>query len=147
MNKLGTLLKMSLSTLLITTSMQAFSSAPQCEANLTKKGSFFKGRTFSTWAVFDDTSKEVAFKNVYLNTAKSGWKISSSDEKMGTISAGNEVSYGKGKSAPLNIIIEESGTDGSKITINFSTSGGISASKKNIIKSFCETIDSVNSAT
>lgn len=141
MNQLGVLLKLLFFALAITASTQAFSSEPQCKTNFTKKGGFLKGRTFSTWAILDDIPKDVAFKKAYLQTTKDGWKISSSDENMGIISAGNEVSYGKGKSAPLNIIVEQNG-EGSKISINFSTSGGISASKKNVIRSFCGTIDS-----
>lgn len=113
--------------------------AEQCETNFTKEGSFFKGKTFKTWAEIEGVSSTDAFKKIYQHIAKDGWKISSSDKEMGIISAGQDVSYGNGKTAPLNVIIEESG-ENSKVSISYSISGGVSSPEKAVIESFCKTI-------
>lgn len=113
--------------------------AEQCETNFTKEGSFFKGKTFKTWAEVEGVSSAEAFKKIYQQIAKDGWKISSSDKDLGIISAGQDVSYGNGKTAPLNVVVEESGVN-SKISISYSISGGVSSPEKAVIESFCKTI-------
>lgn len=113
--------------------------AEQCETNFTNEGSFFKGRTFKTWAEVEGVSSADAYKKIYQQIAKDGWKISSSDKGLGIISAGQNVSYGNGKTAPLNVVVEESGIS-SKISISYSISGGVSSPEKAVIESFCKTI-------
>jgi hypothetical protein len=63
---------------------------------------------------------------------------------MGVISAAQDVSYGKGKTAPLNVVLEEDESK-VKVSISYSLSGGVSSPKKAVIKSFCNTIAAVNS--
>lgn len=121
-------------------SLQVFADAEQCKTNFTKEGSFFSGTTFKTWAEVEGVESAVAFKKVYLQTVKDGWKITSSDKEMGIISAAQDVSYGNGKTAPLNIIVEKSATNGSKISITYSLSGGVKSPEKAVIESFCKTI-------
>lgn len=113
--------------------------AEQCETNFTSQGSFFKGKTFKTWAEVEGVSSADAYKKIYQQVAKDGWKISSSDKDLGIISASQDVSYGKGKTAPLNIIVEESGSN-SKVSISYSISGGVSSPEKAVVESFCKTI-------
>lgn len=116
--------------------------AEQCETNFTSSGSFFKGKTFKTWAEVDGVDSADAYKKIYLHVVQDGWKISSSDKDMGIISAGTEVSYGGGKSAPFSITVEKAGEAKTKVSLTFATSGGVSAAEKDIIKSFCGTIAS-----
>ncbi len=123
-------------------SVQAFSDTEQCKTNFTKEGSFLSGTTFKTWAEVEGVETADAFKKVYLQTVKDGWKITSSDKEMGIISAAQDVSYGNGKTAPLNIIVEKSSTNGSKISITYSLSGGVKSPEKAVIESFCKTISS-----
>lgn len=115
--------------------------AEQCETNFTKKGNFFKGSTFKTWANVEGVSTSDAYKKVYQYMAKDGWKLSPSDKELGIISASQEVSFGNGKSAPLNVVIEDDGGS-TKISMNYSVSGGVTSPKKAVLKSFCETIAS-----
>jgi hypothetical protein len=114
----------------------------QCVTNFTSSGSFFKGKTFKTWADIDGVDSAEAYKKIYAHVVKDGWKINSSDKEMGVISAGTEVSYGNGKSAPFSIAVEKAGELKTKVSLAFSTSGGVSAAEKDIIKSFCGTIES-----
>jgi hypothetical protein len=118
--------------------MPAFA-ADQCETNFTTEGSFFKGKTFKTWAIVEGVSKENAFKEAYLHIAKDGWKISNSDKEIGSITASQDVSYGAGKTAPLNVIIEEA-PSGAKISITYALSGGVASPEKAVMESFCKTI-------
>lgn len=124
-------------------SVQTFA-AEQCETNFSSAGSFFKGKVFKTWADVPGVDSVNAYKKVYLQVVKDGWKINSSDKELGIISAGQEVSYGAGKSAPLSITVEKIGEGNSKISIAYSISGGISAAEKDVIKSFCQTIASAS---
>ena len=123
-------------------SLHVFAADEQCRTNFTKEGSFFSGTTFKTWAEVEGVEPADAFKKVYLQTVKDGWKITSSDKEIGIISAAQDVSYGNGKSAPLNIIVEKSSTNGSKIFITYSLSGGVKSPEKAVIESFCKTISS-----
>lgn len=121
-------------------SAQLFASEQQCKTNFTVEGSFFKGKTYKTWAIVSNVPTSVAYKNIYLKTVKDGWNITSSDKDMGIISAAQSVSYGNGKTAPLNIIVEQENESDSKVSITYSTSGGVSSPEDAVLKSFCETV-------
>ena len=124
-------------------SAHVFADSEQCKTNFTKEGGFLSGTTFKTWAEVEGVESADAFKKVYLHTTKNGWKITSSDKEMGVISAAQDVSYGNGKTAPLNIVVEKSATKGSKIFITYSLSGGLSSPESAVIESFCGTIGAV----
>jgi len=121
-------------------SVQVFSDTEQCKTNFTKEGGFLSGTTFKTWAEVEGVDSTEAFKKIYLQTVKDGWKITSSDKEMGIISAAQDVSYGNGKSAPLNIVVEKLSANDSKIFITYSLSGGVKSPEKAVIESFCKTI-------
>ncbi len=110
-----------------------------CESHFTKEGGFFKGTIFKTWADIQGVEADQAYKKAYLHLSKEGWKITSSDKDIGIISAAQEVSYGEGKTAPLNVIIEDVGND-SKISISFSLSGGVVSPSNAVKESFCKII-------
>jgi hypothetical protein len=113
-----------------------------CIANLTSKGNFLAGRQHSTWQEFPAISNAEAFKRVTAAVVKEGWKIAMANQDLGIISAATEVSFGGGKAAPLNVIVETKEA-GSKVTITFATSGGVTASKQAIQKSLCGMLTAV----
>ncbi len=115
----------------------------QCENNFTEEGGFFSGKTFKTSAEFSGVKKDKAYKNVYLYTVKNGYKIIESDKEMGIISASQNVSYGKGKTAPLNIIVEELGKSDSKVSITYAVSGGVTSPSNAVKEYFCNTLAQV----
>ncbi len=123
--------------------MQVFAEAVQCEANFSKEGDFLKGTTYKTWALFEKVLPSEAYKKVYRYTVKDGWKITESDKDLGIISASQDVSYGKGKTVPLNIVIEEAGSIGSKVSLTYSTSGGVTSPIDAVKKHFCLTMAEV----
>ena len=51
------------------------------------------------------------------------WTVSQADKELGSITATQTVSYGNGKTAPLNAMVESAGT-GSKVSFVFPLSGG-----------------------
>jgi hypothetical protein len=110
--------------------------AAQCDANFTKEGSFFKGRTMKTSATFRNAPAEV-YKAVYTQVVKNGWTITQSDKDIGSITATQSVSYGEGKTVPLNILVERAGS-GSQVSITFQMGGGLSTSEESVKKGFCE---------
>jgi hypothetical protein len=121
-------------------SFQAFADEEQCKTNFTKEGSFLSGTTYKTWAVVEGAEYSDAFKNVYLQVVKDGWKITNSDKEMGIISAAQDVSYGNGKTAPFNVVVEKESELNSKISITYSLSGGVKSPEKAVVDAFCKTI-------
>jgi hypothetical protein len=125
-------------------SQYAFSGS-QCESNFTVEGSFFSGKIFSTWSIESDVDEKDAFKKIYLHISKEGWKIENADREIGIISAVQDVSYGKGKSVPLNIVVEDSDSKNVKVSISYTLSGGVSSPKKAVLEAFCKIISTVKS--
>ncbi len=93
--------------------------------HFTESGSFFTGKKFSTWQEFPDVSTTNAFKRAYAYIAQNGYTIVSSDKEMGIISATHNVISREAKTVPLTILVENSGHDGSKVTITKSLTGGV----------------------
>jgi hypothetical protein len=114
-----------------------------CRENFTVEGGFFSGKTYKTWSAFENIPAAKAFKQVYRYTVKDGWHVSSADENLGVISASQVVSHGQGKTAPLNIVVEELGKTGSKVSITYSTSGGVFSPDDAIQKQFCAILQEV----
>lgn len=114
--------------------------AAECESNLKVSGNFLKGKVYQTNGTVEGVDRASAFKNVHALLVKDGWKIQNADKELGSITAGQEVSYGAGKSAPLNVLVEEA-ADKINIAVSFSTSGGTMASKKTIVSQFCAIIE------
>ncbi len=104
---------------------------------------FSAARLIRHGQTFPNVKPNSAFKKVYAQTVKDGWKISQADKDMGVISASQIVSYGNGKTAPLNIVVEKNGI-GSKVSITYSTSGGVSSPEDAVKNDFCATLSSVD---
>jgi hypothetical protein len=107
-----------------------------CAGHFTAEGSFFAGKKFNTWAEFTAVSKADLYTRVYTNIAKDGWQITSSDKDAGIISASQSVSFGKGTTAPLTIVIESAGT-GSKATATFRVGGGQTTKEDTVKQKLC----------
>lgn len=107
-----------------------------CAGHFTSEGSFFSGKKYSTWADFAAVSKADLYSRIYSNIAKDGWTITSADKEAGIISASQSVSYGKGTTAPLVIVIETSGT-GSKATATFRVGGGQTTKEATVKQKLC----------
>lgn len=117
--------------------------AAPCDDNFSTSGSIFTGKTYKTWADLPNTKFESAFKGAYVYTVKDGWKILQSDKDMGTISAAQAASFAKGKTVPLNIVVERSDA-GSKVSMTFSTPAGMGSPEEAVKSHFCKTIDAAN---
>ena len=107
-----------------------------CAGHFTSEGSFFAGKKYSTWVDFAAVSKADLYSRIYSNIAKDGWTITSTDKEAGIISASQSVSYGKGTTAPLVIVIETSGT-GSKATATFRVGGGQTTKEATVKQKLC----------
>jgi len=116
--------------------------ARECAKNFTYNGSFWAGRTYNSHAYIKGVSKNTAMKRAARYTINKGFSITNTDKDLGIISASQTVSFGKGKSAPLNIGIE-SKKGGVDISMTFSTSGGVTSPLGAITDHFCETIEAV----
>jgi hypothetical protein len=114
----------------------------QCAKNFTYNGSFLAGRTYKTFAYLENIKTKTAMKRAAQYTVNDGWTITNTDSELGVISATQTVSFGSGKTAPLNIGIEPHG-GGVKVNMTYSTSGGVTSPLDSITNHFCSTIAAI----
>lgn len=114
----------------------------ECAENFTVEGSFFSGKTFKTRANVSGVDQATALKRAAQFTAEDGWSIASVNESLGIISASQSVSYGNGKTAPLNISISEADS-GVTVGMTYSLSGGVSSPEAAVKEHFCKTVEAV----
>lgn len=114
-----------------------------CETNFTMSGSFLSGRKYQTFQDFPKVKFADAFKRAYTFTTKNGFTVTDHDKELGVISATQSVSYGKGKTVPLTINVEDLKPSGVKVTIGYATSGGVTSPLEAIKKHFCATMAAI----
>ena len=110
-----------------------------CESHFTAEGGFLAGKKFSTWADIPGVSKNEAYARIYAALGKDGWNITSGDKESGVISANASVSFGKGSTAPLTIVVESAGS-GSKATATFHIGGGQTTKQDGVKTNMCKYI-------
>lgn len=118
-----------------------------CAANFSTEGGFWTGTQYKTYQIFPKVSKAVAFDSLMGSIASDGFQLTSSNKEVGMISANQTVSYGQGKTAPINAVIKENQSGGVRVDLVFSLSGGVTTSKDSVKDSFCKYLNSVSQAT
>jgi len=114
--------------------------AQDCQLNFKSSGNILTGKTYKTTAVVPGVRPADAFPRALAFTVENGFTVISSDQQAGVISAAQSVSYGQGKSVPLNITLRAEG-DGTRIALQYATSGGVMSPEDAIRKHFCLTVD------
>ncbi|MDR1850384.1 MAG: hypothetical protein LBQ75_10120 [Zoogloeaceae bacterium] len=114
----------------------------ECARNFTYDGSFLAGRTFKSTAFVNKVNKADAMKRATRYIAQNGFQISSTDEKLGIVSASQGVSYGQGKTAPLNVSFEQE-KGGVQMDFSYSISGGVTSPVSAVQNFFCEVAEAV----
>ena len=109
-----------------------------CIAHFATEGSFLTGKKYSTWVEFANLAKADAYTRAYTAISKDGFQISSADKDAGIISASQSVSFGKGATAPLVIVVESINAIGSKLTATFRTGGGQAVKAETVRTKLCE---------
>ncbi len=113
-----------------------------CAQNFTYDGSFLAGRTFKTHQFVGGVSKDIAMVRAAKHLAIEGYSITNTDKEMGLISASQTVSFGQGKTVPLNVSID-SKDKGVNVSISFSISGGLTTPVNSVKDGFCDTIKAI----
>jgi ABC-type Fe3+-hydroxamate transport system substrate-binding protein len=113
-----------------------------CAQNFTYDGSFLAGRTFKTHQFVDGVSKDIAMVRAAKHLALEGYSITNTDKEMGLISASQTVSFGQGKTVPLNVSID-SKDKGVNVSISFSISGGLTTPVNSVKDGFCDIIKAI----
>ena len=116
------------------------SDSRECARNFSYDGSFLAGRAYKTTAFVKNTKQADAMKRVARYIVQDGWQISNTDQSLGIISASQTVSYGQGKTAPLNISFEQKKGD-LQIGLSYSTSGGVTSPVDAVQKFFCSVVE------
>jgi hypothetical protein len=114
----------------------------ECARNFTYDGSFAKGRTFKTNALVRNVSQDQAMKRAVRYIANDGWQINNTNTELGIISASQTVSYGNGKTAPLNVGIE-SAQGGVEVSLTYAISGGLSSPVDAVQNFFCTLVSTI----
>lgn len=99
------------------------SAAEPCMDNFKAGGNFLTGKTYKTSAVVSGVRQGDAFARALAFTVANGFTVTASDKEAGVISAAQTVSFGKGKTAPLGVLIQPDAGN-LKISMNYATSGG-----------------------
>jgi len=113
-----------------------------CAQNFTNEGSFLAGRTYKTHQVVKGVSKNTAMTRAAQYLSSNGWGITNTDKELGIINAAQTVTMGEGKTAPLNVSFSPE-IGGLKVSMAFSTSGGLSSAAQTVKDEFCKTIEAV----
>lgn len=71
--------------------------------------------------------------------------MENSNKDLGIISASNTVSYGQGKTVPLNAVITNLKPRGIRVALVFTLSGGLATSADSVQDEFCKYLASVSS--
>jgi len=114
-----------------------------CAQNFTHAGSLVTGKTFKTNDLITNIDKKSAFSQISKFIAMDGWHILNSDSDLGMINASQTVSFGDGKTAPLNVSVDQVDSN-VKVSISFSTSMGVHSPADAVMESFCEMVASAN---
>jgi len=125
-------------------SSSAVAQDTQCQTNFETEGSFFSGRSYSSWAVDPAVSTGEAFRRAYTALVREGWRIQTSDREMGVISAATDVQWSDNRTAPLNVLVEPFEGSGSRLTVTFSIHAG--AMMRDAETSFCEIMATLRSS-
>ena len=115
-----------------------------CVANYSTEGDFWTGKQFKTYENFPKASKASAFDNLIATIASSGYQITNNNKELGIISANQTVSYGQGKTVPLNAVVKENTSGGVRVDLVFTLSGGLATSADSVQNEFCKYLASVN---
>lgn len=115
-------------------------STQTCAANFTATGSFIKGKQFRTFEEFPNTTPSAAYSRLVSAIASKGYQIVDANRDTGTISANQTVSFGEGKTVPLNVIIGEISKKGSRVEAVMTVSAGLLAPKGQLQKELCEIV-------
>ena len=111
--------------------------------NFTIEGDFWTGRQYKTFEIFPKLSKGAAVDSLAASIASNGFQITNSNKDLGLISANQTVSFGQGKTVPLNAIVKSTPTGGVRAELVLSLSGGLSVSADDVKKDFCQFLEEV----
>ncbi|MDR2259557.1 MAG: hypothetical protein LBE06_01200 [Azoarcus sp.] len=114
----------------------------ECARNFTYDGSFMRGRTFKTNAFVKNVKQGQAIQRAARYIANDGWQINNTDSNLGIISASQTVSYGNGKTAPLNVGVEPV-QGGVKVSLSYSISGGLTTPVDAVQNFFCSVVQTI----
>ncbi|WP_246161266.1 hypothetical protein [Stenotrophomonas cyclobalanopsidis] len=114
-----------------------------CLTNYSNNGSFFAGRTFTTWDVVPGVAPADALKRIQIEGVKAGLKVASIDKDLGMLTFEQIGQLNGGQiTLPWNVLVEADGK-GSKITVTKSTPPAYATGEDFQQKSMCGVIEAV----
>lgn len=119
--------------------VSALAYAASCEEDLSISGNLFTGKMYKIATILSGTSSDAAYRGAYRFVVKEGWKIQQSDKDAGVIAAVNNEYFNKGKTLPLNVVVEPA-TDGAKISLTYATPAGLSSPDEAVRDHLCKLI-------
>ena len=117
----------------------AQSAGQQCRDNFKIQGSFFTPRSFRSHAMIKAAPDRV-FQRAYTNVVRQGFAIDRHDKEARVLVALNEVA-GSHRQIPLNVVVDEDGEGGSRLSLVFSLDAGMAVGKEDVIGGLCEIME------
>lgn len=115
-----------------------------CVTNFATEGGFWAGQKHSTHEIFQKKSVTGAFDSVLQVMVTSGYQIVSNNKESGLISASQTVSYGNGKTIPINVLIKKISSSDIKVEVSTVFSGGVTAPVDSVQREFCKFLAAAN---
>ena len=115
----------------------------ECARNFTYDGSFLAGRTYRTQATVANVTVEQAVTRSVKQLMADGWQTVTVDPKMGIVTVNQTVSYGQGKTVPLNVSVDQIERNKVKLSFSYSTPGGVTSPLEAIVEQFCTVVSAV----
>lgn len=115
-----------------------------CVSNYSIAGGFWTGKQFKTFEDFPTVTKATAIDKLVASIASSGYQITNSNKELGIISASQTVSYGEGKTVPLNAVVSSNTSGDIRVEIVLSLSGGLATSADSVQEKFCKILASAS---
>jgi hypothetical protein len=112
-----------------------------CIANFSVEGGFWSGRSYKSFQEFPKAMQAEAFERVAAKVASDGWQVNTANRDLGIISASQTVSYGRGKTSPLNVVVKKRASGGIRVEVVYQTSGGVAVSGHAVQTGFCEILE------
>lgn len=113
--------------------------ASSCEEGLVISGSLFTGKMYKIAMDLPGASSGAAFRGAYRFVVKEGWKVQQSDKDAGVIAAVNNEYFNKGKTLPLNVVVEPT-SGGARISLTYSTPAGLSSPDEAVRDHLCKLV-------
>lgn len=120
--------------------------ASSCHDSLAVSGGLISGKSYKVATLLPGVSPHDVYNGAYRFVVKEGWHVQQGDREAGVIAAVNSEYFNRGKTLPLNIVIEPA-DGGAMISVTYSTPAGLSSPDEAVKDHLCQLITAARGLT